>query len=64
MQIEWGPGRGLSQVLPGPGGAGKRPQIDDIRSYTPPQENLKTILAAVELLCDFAQRWGSILSDL
>ncbi len=33
VQIERGPGRGLPQAPPEPGGAGKRPQIDDFQSY-------------------------------
>ena len=48
MQIDRGPGRGLSQAPPGPGWAGKRPKIDDFRSYPPPRKNLKTILTALE----------------
>ena len=46
--------RGRSQFRPGPGWAGKRPQIDDSRSFPPPNKkrdsNLKTRLAALELL--------------
>ena len=49
MQIERGPGRGLSQAPPGPGWAGKRPKINDFRSYPPPQKkHLKTRLTASE----------------
>jgi hypothetical protein len=40
-QLERGPGRGLSQAPPGPGWAGKRPKIDDVRSYTPPATKQK-----------------------
>ncbi len=42
MQIEQGPGRGLSQAPPGPGWAGKRTKIDDFRSPPrPPEKTLK-----------------------
>ncbi len=51
MQIERGPGRGLSQASPGPGWAGKLPKINDFRSYPPPEKILKTILTALELTC-------------
>ncbi len=47
VQNERGPGRGLSQAPPGPGWAGKRPQIGDFRS--PPGKSLKTNLIALEL---------------
>ncbi len=44
VHIERGPGRGLSQAPPGPGWAGKRPEIDDLRSH-----KLKNLLTALEL---------------
>ncbi len=40
-QIEIGLRRSLSQAPPGPGWAGKRPKIDDIRFYAPPPEETK-----------------------
>ena len=40
----------LSQTPPGPGWAGKRPKIDDFRSYPPPENKTKTTLAALELM--------------
>ncbi len=41
MQIERGPGRGFSQAPLGPGWAGKRPKIDDFRSYPHPEKPKK-----------------------
>ncbi len=40
MQIERGPGRGLSHAPPGPGWDGKQPKIDDFLP-SPPQEKSK-----------------------
>ncbi len=42
MQIERGPGRGLSHAHPGPGWAGKRPPNDGFRTYPPPPRKTKT----------------------
>jgi hypothetical protein len=46
-----GTGRGLSQAPPGPGWAGKRPKIDEFRSYPPPpppEQKPKTRSTALE----------------
>ncbi len=41
VQIKGGPGWDHRQAPPGPGWAGKRPKIDDLRPYNPPKK-LKT----------------------
>ena len=51
MYIERGPGRSLFQAPPGPGWAGKRPQIVEFRFFPRPQTNLKTVLTALALWC-------------
>ncbi len=41
LQIEQGPGRGLSQAPSGPGWAEKRPTTNEFRSYPPPTTQKK-----------------------
>ncbi len=60
MQIERGPGRCLSQALPGPDWAEKRPKICDVRMFgTPPTKNLNNLLTALEgwFRLRFSQMW-------
>ncbi len=53
MQIKRGPGRGLSQAPAAPGWAGKRPKMDNFRSYPPENKTNKSF--DLESLC--AQVW-------
>ncbi len=50
MQIERGPGRGISQAPPGLGWAGKRPKICDFVSYLPPKQKQKQVVTALEII--------------